>query len=120
MKNVHPLRAERRRQRRLAILGTENPCCAICGETSLECLEIHEIAGFKRDADTRVIVCRNCHRKLTSRLMGAGIPMLRENCPLQRTGNWMRALAVTLHAEADALERWAHLLDQSIARSNTL
>jgi hypothetical protein len=121
MKNVHPLRAERRRQRRLALLGTENPCCAICGETYPECLETHEIAGFKRDPNTRVIVCRNCHRKLTSRLMDAGIPMLRENCPLQRTGKCMLALAVTLRAEADALERWAaHLLDQSIARSSTL
>ena len=78
MKNVHPLQAERRRQRRLALLGTENPCCAICGETSLECLEIHEIAGVKRDPNTRLIVCRNCHRKLTERLRDAGIPMLRE------------------------------------------
>jgi hypothetical protein len=115
MKNVHPLQAERRRQRRLALLGTESPCCAICGETSLECLEIHEIAGVKRDPNTRLIVCRNCHRKLTERLRDAGIPMLREKCPLQRTGKWMLALAVTMRAEADALERWAHSLDQSIA-----
>jgi len=120
MKTLHPLRAERRRQRRLVLLGAENPCCAICGEASLECLEIHEIAGFKRDPKTKAIVCRNCHRKLTSRLLDAGIPMVRERCPLGRTGNWMRALAVTMHAEADALERWAMLLDQSITSSNAL
>jgi hypothetical protein len=84
MKNVHPLKAERRRQRRLAVLRTENPCCPLCGETALECLEVHEIAGFRRDADSQTIVCRNCHRKLTSGLLDAGVPMVRERCPLER------------------------------------
>ena len=111
MKNVHPLKAERRRQRRLADLRTENPCCPLCGETALECLEVHEIAGFRRDADSQIVICRNCHRKLTSRLLDAGIPMVRESCPRQRTAQCLRALAVTMRAEADGLDRWAHSLD---------
>jgi hypothetical protein len=113
MKNVHPLKAERRRQRRIAALKAENPCCPLCGETALECLEIHEIAGFRRDADSQVIVCRNCHRKLTSRLLDAGIPMVRESCPRERTAQCLRALAVTMRAEADALDGWANSLDLS-------
>jgi hypothetical protein len=111
MKNAHPLKAERRRQRRLAALKAENPCCPLCGETALECLEVHEIAGFSRDPDSQTVVCRNCHRKLTSRLLDAGIPMVRENCPLERAAKCMRALAVTMRAEADALDRWANSLD---------
>ena len=113
MKNVHPIRAERRRQRRLAALRTENPCCPLCGETALECLEVHEIAGFRRDPDSQTIVCRNCHRKLTWGLLDAGIPMVRESNPLERTAQCMRALAVTMRAEADALDEWANSLDLS-------
>jgi hypothetical protein len=113
MKNVHPLKAERRRQRRLADLRTENPCCPLCGETALECLEVHEIAGFSRDADAAMIVCRNCHRKLHTGLLDAGILMVRETCPLERTAQCMRALAVTMRAEADALDEWANSLDLS-------
>ena len=119
MKNVHPLRAERRRQRRLVLLGTENPCCPLCGEAALECLEVHEIAGFRRDADSQVIVCRNCHRKLTARLLDAGIPMVRETCPLERTAQCLRALAVTMRAEADALDEWANLLGFVETRTST-
>jgi len=117
MKNVHPLRAERRRQRRIAALKAENPCCPLCGESAIECLEVHEIAGFRRDADSQVIVCRNCHRKLTSSLLDAGIPMVRESCPRERTALCLHALAVTMHAEADALERWANSL-RSISRES--
>ncbi len=110
MKNVHPFRAERRRQRRLEVLRTEIPCCPLCGETALECLEVHEIAGFRRDAQAEIIVCRNCHRKLTTGLLNAGIPMVRESCSLERTAQCLRALAVTMRAEADALDRWARSL----------
>jgi hypothetical protein len=80
-------------------------------QTALECLEVHEIAGFRRDADSQTIVCRNCHRKLTSGLLDAGIPMVRERDPLERAAQCMRALAATMRAEADALDRWARSLD---------
>jgi len=45
-------------------LGTHEPRCVICGEAYPRCLERHHIAGRKYDTDT-VIVCRNCHRKLS-------------------------------------------------------
>jgi 5-methylcytosine-specific restriction endonuclease McrA len=112
MKNVYPLKAARRRLQRQAVLKTDNPCCVICGETAIECLEVHEIAGSRRDPDTQVIVCRNCHRKQTIRLMDAGIDMIREEDPRTRVCQWMRANSVFLRDLADNWERQANLLDR--------
>jgi hypothetical protein len=55
---------ERRKQKRLETLGENNPACVICGENNPHCLELHHIAGRAYD-DDMVIVCRNCHRKLS-------------------------------------------------------
>ena len=112
MKNVRPLRAACRKARRQALLGVENPCCVICGETAIECLEVHEIAGFRRDRETRGVVCRNCHRKQTARLLDAGIDMVREEDPRARTVQWMRANAVFLRDLAEGWERQAKFLSQ--------
>jgi hypothetical protein len=57
--------AERRRRRALQRLGTDKPFCFCCGENDPECLELHHIAGKAFGSDL-VIVCRNCHRKLTN------------------------------------------------------
>jgi 5-methylcytosine-specific restriction endonuclease McrA len=113
MKNVHPLRSERRKVRRLAELGGGNPCCLICGETAIECLEVHEIAGFRRDRETRTILCRNCHRKQTARLLDAGVDMIREENMTERTSQWMRANAVLLHHLAEGWEAQAKMLQES-------
>lgn len=56
------LKCEKRRQYALERLGTNKPCCIICGETDWRCLERHHIAGRKFD-EAEVILCRNCHRK---------------------------------------------------------
>ena len=55
--------SERRRQKALERLGTNNPRCAICGETDPHCLELHHPGG-KANTDETVIHCRNCHRKV--------------------------------------------------------
>jgi hypothetical protein len=46
-------------------LGTRTPVCICCGETDPFCLELHHLAGRQHHEDV-VIVCRNCHRKLTN------------------------------------------------------
>ena len=58
------LRRQKRRQHALERLGTNTPCCEECGETDWRCLEAHHIAGRGFDNAT-VILCRNCHRKLS-------------------------------------------------------
>jgi hypothetical protein len=60
--NNQELKKERRRQYALERLGTNNPCCVICGETDWRCLERHHIAG-RCFHEATVILCRNCHRK---------------------------------------------------------
>lgn len=55
---------ETRKQRRLEVLGTNDPRCAQCGETRWECLELHHVADHGLD-DATVCVCRNCHRVLS-------------------------------------------------------
>ena len=58
------LAKEKRKQRRLEALGSNNPKCGICGMANWQCLELHHVADRNRD-DVMVPVCRNCHRLLS-------------------------------------------------------
>jgi hypothetical protein len=55
---------EDREEQRLRKLKTRTPVCVHCNESDSRCLERHHIAGKKHHEDT-VILCRNCHRKLS-------------------------------------------------------
>lgn len=55
---------ERRKQRALERLGSNDPRCVICGESDWRCLEAHHLAGQAYAGET-VPACRNCHRKLS-------------------------------------------------------
>jgi hypothetical protein len=58
------IRRDARRRRALERLGTENPKCVFCPETDPLALELHHVEG-QAFGNTLVIVCRNCHRKLS-------------------------------------------------------
>jgi hypothetical protein len=60
----NPLAAEARKQARLEKLGTNEPRCGTCGETDWRCFDLHHVADHKRD-EAMVIICSNCHRKVT-------------------------------------------------------
>jgi hypothetical protein len=64
--NKTDIERERRVQRRLEALGTNNPRCIHCGEDDPFCLEVHELGG-REFGDYSTIECRNCHRKLEDR-----------------------------------------------------
>src|SRR5262249_46947181 len=53
---------ERRRKKRLAKLGTNEPRCGCCGEGSWCCFEAHHVAGKRYDGATTPL-CLNCHGK---------------------------------------------------------
>lgn len=55
---------EKRKQKRLEVLGSNYPVCIVCGEDAWQCLEQHHIAG-QHFSDDLCNVCRNCHRKLS-------------------------------------------------------
>ena len=62
--NQLELNRERRRQRALERLGTNSPRCPFCGFDNPLALELHHIEGEAFD-QTKVPVCRNCHRTLS-------------------------------------------------------
>jgi hypothetical protein len=64
MREEQPIRAARRKVRQVDRLGGLTPICVYCGETAIECLELHHITGSKLDADFVEVRCRNCHRKI--------------------------------------------------------
>ena len=58
------LNRERRRQRALERLGSNNPRCIVCGCDDPLALELHHLAG-QAFGDDLTPVCRNCHRRLS-------------------------------------------------------
>jgi len=63
-KSTSSLNQERRKQKALERLGTNHPRCVLCGEADWRCLEVHHLGQEDYD-DLGVILCRNCHRKLS-------------------------------------------------------
>jgi 5-methylcytosine-specific restriction endonuclease McrA len=57
---------ERKRHDRLERLGSNNPECLFCPENDPCCLELHHLSG-KAFGNDCIVVCRNCHRKLSDR-----------------------------------------------------
>ena len=62
--NELELKRERRKQRALERLGSNNPRCVACGFDDPLALELHNLAG-RAFGDDLVPVCRNCHRRLS-------------------------------------------------------
>jgi hypothetical protein len=91
--NTSDISREQRRQRALHRLGSDSPRCVICGEVDWRCLELHHLAGQAYD-DGEVILCRNCHRKLSD----ASENMVSPSDPplLERVGRFLLGLAALL------------------------
>lgn len=62
--NKTDIARETRKQRRLEALGTNEPKCGTCGERDWRCIELHHPSDHARD-ETTVLICRNCHRKVS-------------------------------------------------------
>ncbi len=86
------LNKEKRRQKALERLGTNTPQCVHCGESDYRCLEAHHIAGRAFDDET-VVMCRNCHRKLSDSQKDHPKPLGDECCILERMGHYLLGLA---------------------------
>jgi hypothetical protein len=100
--NKTDIERERRLQRRLEALGTNNPRCIHCGEDDPFCLEVHELGG-REFSDHSTIECRNCHRKLEDR---------RKDHPqqLSPSPSTDESLAHILYGIADALKLLAEFI----------
>ena len=105
---------EARKQRRLETLGMNEPRCGTCDERDDRVLEAHHVAGRKNDPAT-VIVCRNCHRKVTDdqedhpSFDKAADPML------QAIGHFLLGLADLLRLAIEKLSEFGHALIERAA-----
>jgi hypothetical protein len=97
------------KQRRLASLGTNDPACAMCGELAWECMEEHHVAGQHHD-DTTVLLCRNCHRKVS--LQQKVLPPFDPEADrfLAAVGQFLLGLVLMLKGIIDKLEEFGREL----------
>jgi hypothetical protein len=73
-------------------------------------LEVHHLGGHANDADLTVVLCLNCHRRISARMAFAGIDLSRDatrSAP-ERLVSLLRGLAVFFEQLAQALVLWAH------------
>lgn len=94
---------EKRNQRRTNELGQRNPKCCLCGETDItmlikeksSLLEEHHIAGGH--TGDSIIICRNCHAKLTDDQLDWPEGMIDDNrTPEMKAVSFFRGLAAIL------------------------
>jgi hypothetical protein len=110
----NPLKSEQRRLRREERFG-QGACCVLCGEPELKglipvkrkLLDKHDVAGRAHDPSVWVIVCRNCHAKLTAGALDAGADMRPQPTLLHRLVMMLRALGSFFEMVGQAICRWA-------------
>ncbi len=90
--NERDLNRERRKQRALERLGSNNPRCVICGHDDPLALELHHIAGRAFDGKL-VPVCRNCHRQLSDWQKDHAPQLDRPPSEFQRIAHFLEGLA---------------------------
>jgi hypothetical protein len=108
--------SERRRQKALERLGTNKPKCVFCNESNPHCLERHHIPG-RGFGDEVVIVCRNCHRKLSNSQKGHSSKINDPPSLDERVEHFLDGGADFLVVLADSLRKYARELDER-TRSN--
>ena len=120
MSDHQPIRAARRKVQQFSRLGTRTPCCLYCGETAVECLELHHVVGRELDPEFKEVRCRNCHRKIEFRrdsveLSSNGIhrsPTLKEiNSGTNNMRMRLLGLAESHESTAQALRRWTQEIE---------
>ena len=104
--------------------------CVLCGELDPEVLadrsaglipasvlEVHHVAGQVNDTDLTVVLCLNCHRRMSARMPAYGVVLNRERLGStpERMVSLLRGLAVFCEQLAVSLMAWAHELAESIS-----
>jgi hypothetical protein len=111
VREEQPIRAARRKVGQVDRLSGLTPICVYCGETAIECLELHHVTG-KLDGDFVEVRCRNCHRKIELQRDVANLTGNGERKSQKPQNNEIMRLRLLGLAEghvstAAALRRWA-------------
>jgi hypothetical protein len=94
------------RQQERERLGIAVPPCILC-------IQDHHTAGKHHDPHLKAPICEMHHREIHEQLLRAGISLKYERDKVKRVASALRSAAVYDRTRADAMERWASLLDQS-------
>jgi hypothetical protein len=94
------------RQRERETQGIAVPPCILC-------IQEHHTAGKHHDPHLTAPICEMHHREIHEQLLRAEISLKYEPAKVKRVALALRASAVYDRARADAMERWASLLDHS-------
>lgn len=111
---TNPSPSEKRKQLRLEKLGSNNPVCGTCDERDWRCLELHHVADYGRD-DLTVIICRNCHRKLSDDQKDHPAFNAAADPALDRIGHFLLGLADLLKLIIERLYVFAEMLIERAA-----
>ncbi len=107
MRDQSPIRTARRktRQRERESRGLAVAPCILC-------IQDHHTAGRHHDPELTAPLCEKHHREIHEQLLQAGVLLTFEPRPNLRVAQALRAAAVYDRRRADAMERWADLLDE--------
>jgi hypothetical protein len=111
MRDRQPIRTARRKLKR-----NERERQGLATAPCVLCIQQHHTAGKNHDPRLKAPLCEMHHRELHEQMLRAGVSLRYEGDPIRRAAMAMRAMSVYRRAEADAMDRWADLLDKS--RSN--
>jgi hypothetical protein len=115
--DADPIATAVRRHRRRTRLGP-NSVCFFCGYSdpvalmarSRTLLQKDHSYGRKRNPDSIIALCRNCHAEITEDRMREEVPMRRERDPIQLIAFMLKARAVYLKKDATTMEEMANTL----------
>ena len=111
------LARETRKQRRLELLGTNEPRCGICGDIRWQVMERHHPADYGRD-DATVLICRNCHRVLSDDQKDHPVFNSDADKTLDTIGHFLLGLADMLRIVLDKLYEFGRALIERAAPAN--
>jgi hypothetical protein len=107
---IHTARRKARHEERER-LGLAVPPCILC-------IQLHHTAGRNHDLKLKAPLCEKHHREMHEQMLRAGISLQHERNVNTRAAMAFRAMAVYGRAQADAMDRWADLLEEYGAKSN--
>jgi hypothetical protein len=82
------------------------------------CIQDHHTAYRKHDPHLTARLCEKHHREIHELLLRADVSPLFERNGVKRVALALRAAAVYDRARADAMERWADLLERTFNKRN--
>jgi hypothetical protein len=132
MGNPHPLGLDLLRNRATQRLPAD-AACVLCGERDREVLakraassvpasvlEVHHVGGRANDPDMTVVLCLNCHRRMSARMPLYGVDLGPDpnRSSAERLVGVLRGLAVFFEQLARALMVWAQELSRSLGNGH--